>query len=110
MNKTILVGRLVKAVEFKVNEKGRKEAKITLAITRNYKNEYGLYDTDLIDITLWDAVAKATLEYCKKGDIIGINARIETVEDNDKRELKLIADKVTFLSAAKGEVSNDETI
>ena len=100
----VLVGRLVKDPELKDKDNGKKSSYITLAIPRSFKNMNGEYETDFIGCTLWDQVAKNTVEYCKKGDIIGIRGRIETrrVEkenEKDKFYTDIIAEKVTFLSS-----------
>ena len=101
LNQTILVGRLVQDPEIKELENGNKVSYITLAIKRSYKNSDGIYDTDFIDCVLWNGIAENTQKYCKKGDIIGIKGRLETREENDKRILQVVAEKVTFLSSEK---------
>lgn len=103
LNQIVLVGRLAKEVEVKELENEKKVSNITLAVPRSFKNSDGEYDTDFIDIVLWDTIAQNTNAYCKKGDIIGIKGRIQTreIEENDiKRKVQeLIAEKVTFLSS-----------
>lgn len=106
LNQVVLVGRLVKEVEVKKLEDGKREANVTLAVPGSYKNEEGLYDTDFIDCVLWEGVAQNTSEYCKKGDIIGVKGRIQTrtIENEDGTKTKVqevIAEKVTFLSSRK---------
>lgn len=108
LNQVVLVGRLVKDPELKELESGKNVTNITLAIPRSYKNVNGEYDTDFIDCVLWENTAKATTEYCKKGDIIGVKGRMEsytheTEEGKNKKETRLIAEKVTFLSSASKE-------
>ena len=73
LNQSILVGRIVKDPEVKETENGNKVTNITLAVQRPYKNINGEYDTDFISCVLWKGVAETTAEYCKKGDLIGIN-------------------------------------
>ena len=46
LNKTILVGRLVRDPELIETENGRKVTHVTLAVPRNFKNSSGEYDTD----------------------------------------------------------------
>ena len=62
---------------------------ITLAVPRSYKNKEGVYDTDFIDVTLWNAVGENTAEYCRKGDIVGVKARLQadTYEKDGKKEI-----------------------
>ena len=80
LNQTVLVGRLVSDPEIKESEGEKKYANITLAVPRSYKNEDGEYETDFIDVRLWNGVAENTAEYCKKGDLIGAKGRIQTRE------------------------------
>ena len=103
MNQAVLVGRLTRDLEVHETENGKLVSNITLAIPRPYKNEEGVYDTDFIDVTLWNNIAQSTSEYCKKGDLVGVKGRIQTdsyEKDGEKKLLmKVIADRVTFLSS-----------
>ena len=102
LNQLVCVGRLVSDIE-KENIDGTEYAKITLAVPRSYKNEDGEYETDFIDIQLWNGIAQNTAEYCKKGDLIGIKGRIQTLMVEDTKKTLVIAEKVTFLSSKKPE-------
>lgn len=103
LNQVVLVGRLVKDIEVKTSENDNQYSFMTLAIPRSYKNHDGIYETDFVECILWNSTATNTKEYCKKGDIVGIKGRIESrvIKDNDinKTILKVIAEKVTFLSS-----------
>ena len=105
LNQTVLVGRLVKDPELSETENGKKVSKITLAVPRSYKNINGEYDTDFIECVLWSGIAESTVEYCQKGDLIGVKGRIQTncveKEDGRKYYTDVIAEKVTFLSTKK---------
>lgn len=98
LNQTILCGRIVSDVEV-LEVDGKQVSTITLAVSKNYKNADGYYETDSIPCVLWNGIATKTKEYCRKGDMVGVKGRLE-VENN---ELKVIAEKVTFLSSAKNE-------
>ena len=105
MNQVIMVGRLVREVEVKELESGKKVSNITIACSRPYKNADGEYDTDFIDVVLWDGIASNTKEYCKKGDILGVKGRLQTniyeKEDGTKiKKQEVIAEKLTFLSSS----------
>ena len=106
LNQTILVGRLVRDVEVQELEGGKKYASVTIAIPRSFKNAEGQYDTDFVDVVLWDGVASNTAEYCEKGDIIGVKGRLQSStyekEDGTKQyKIEVIAEKITFLSSRK---------
>lgn len=108
LNQVVLVGRLTKEVELKEMEGGKKLAYVTIACQRSYKNQDGKFETDFIECVLWNGIAENTVEYCHKGDIIGIKGRIQTgnyeKEDGTKvYKIEVVAEKVTFLSSKKKE-------
>lgn len=115
MNYLCLVGRLVSNPTLKETETGQKYSKITLAVPRSYKNMEGIYETDFIDIALYNNTAERTVEYCQKGDVIGIKGRLETnYYENENGEKKksmiVIAEKVSFLSAAHRNEEDEEDV
>ena len=67
-----------------ISENNKKRTHITVAVPRSYKNIEGVYETDFIRCTLWNAVASSTSEYCHKGDIVGIKGRIQVNSYEDK--------------------------
>lgn len=71
LNQTVIVGRLVRDPELYETENGNKVTNITLAVPRSYKNVNGEYDTDFVPCVLWKGVAENTVEYCRKGDLLG---------------------------------------
>ena len=102
INNLTLVGRLTDTPLMNYTESDRKYTKITLAITRNFKNCNGEYETDFIDCILWTVNADKVCEYCRKGDILGIRGRLQTkYNDNNQRYLVVVADTVTFISSGK---------
>ena len=95
LNQTIVVGRINN-----YDEIGRV---VTIAVSRTYKNMDGEYETDYIPIKLWGTMA-SQMELVKIGDIIGIKGRIERTGV----ELRIVAEKVTFLAQGnKEEVTNE---
>lgn len=98
LNQVVMVGRLVSKPIVEENENGRKLSEITLAVPRSYKNAEGIYDTDFIKCILWNGIAENTVEYCNKGDIIGVKGSLQCLGGN---ELQVIVEKVTFLSNNK---------
>ena len=108
LNQIVLVGRLVKDVEVKELENGGNVSTITLAVPRSFKNAEGVYETDFIEVILWNNIATNTAEYCRKGDLVGIRGRVQTriVEKEDETKyskLEIVAEKITFLSSKKSE-------
>ena len=114
LNQFVGVGRLVAEPSVKETEDGKQVSNITIAVPRSYKNENGEYDTDFVDVVLWNGIAENTAEYCHKGDIIGVKGRIQTsnyeTEDGEKRKsTQIVAEKITFLSSSKDKKDDLET-
>lgn len=108
LNQTVIVGRLVKEPELRETESGNKVTNITLAVPRSYKNMHGEYETDFISCVLWKGIAENTVEYVKKGDLLGVKGRIQSrsyqLEDETKKFVtEVVAEKVTFLSTKRSE-------
>ena len=101
LNQVVLVGRLTSDLEAKELEDGKKVTNMTLAIPRSFKNADGEYETDFVECTLWNNIAENTTEYCRKGDLVGVKGRLQ--KGSEDNELKIIAEKVTFLQSKKGE-------
>ena len=105
LNQVVILGRITGEPELVELESGKKVSNLTIAVPRSYKNAEGVYDTDFVDVVLWDNVARNTIDYCKKGDLIGVKGRIETLidkETNTKR-MQINGEKVTFLAAKSRE-------
>ena len=88
MNNVILVGRIT---SFEGNEG-------TISVNRNYKNEDGIYMSDSIPVWLSANIGEKMKEFCRIGDVIGVKGRLE-----NRGEVVVMADKVSFLSAKKSE-------
>lgn len=97
LNQVFLVGRLVSDLEINETENKTKECNITLSVPRNYKNEDGIYENDFISIRLYNEIATNVVEYCKKGDLLGIKGRVQTRQEENKNTIEIIAEKITFL-------------
>ena len=114
LNQIVLVGRITQDPKVTELDNGKKVCNVTVAIPRSYKNENGEYDTDFVDVVLWNGIAENTAEYCHKGDIIGVKGRIQTsnyeTEDGEKRKsTQIVAEKITFLSSSKDKKDDLET-
>lgn len=114
LNQVILVGRLVYDPELRTLDDARTVTTITIAIQRGYKNaETGEYDTDFIRCTLWSGIAENTVQYCKKGSVVGIKARLSQryFEYEDGKSFsypEVIAEKITFINTKKDSSSSQD--
>ena len=93
LNQVVLLGRLVEC----------KKESIIIKVPRNYKNNQGVYDTDLIEIYLSESNYNELKKYNKLDDLVGVRGRVET-KDN---QIIIIGDKITFLTNKKGDDTNE---
>ena len=103
MNITMLVGRLTKDSELRFTENEKKVGNFTLAINRDYKNINGEYETDFINCVVFGEQAETLNKYTQKGDLIGVQGRLQTRNYEDKEGKKhyiteVLVNKVQFLS------------
>ena len=103
MNTVVLVGRLTGNPEVTVTENGKHITKILLAVNRNYKNADGIYETDFIRCSLWEAVASRACEFCHKGDLIAVRGQLRTssyIAENEEKKYttEIIVEKLVFLA------------
>lgn len=103
MNNTLIcIGRITKDLELRYTTNNKAVVNIPLAINN------GKDDTTFIDIVVYGNVAETTCKYCKKGDLIGAQAKVQnnnwTDKDGKKHyDYKFMGHKVTFLSTKKEE-------
>ncbi len=108
-NYVFLVGRLVRDVEVYKTESGKDVSTITLAVSRPFKNpQTNTYDTDFINVNVWEPVVGSIKEYAHKGDALAVKGRIQTkkeeVSGKNLYTQEIVAERVLFLSSAKSQV------
>ncbi len=102
VNNLVLIGRITQDINIVTLDSGKKVTEITVAVTRNFKNFEGSYDTDFIKVTLWDAIATSAQAYCVKGSLVSIIGRLQIKQSHiDERKINMIeviAEHIGFLS------------
>lgn len=78
INQVVLVGRLVQDPVIKEVSGGKNVCEVKVALQRPFKNQQNQYDTDFIKVAFWEYLAININEYCKKGYVIGIRARLQS--------------------------------
>ena len=97
LNQIVVVGRITRLGNF---DKARDEfGIINIAVPRAFKNVNGKYETDFIDIEVPKNIMESCIEFCRTGDLVGVKGRIENLFQDNERHLKVVAEKVTFLSS-----------
>ena len=91
LNSIVLVGRLTENPKL---ETDTNVATVVISVSRTFKNDEGFYENDFIKCILSGSVASKVVDYCAKGDMVGIKGRIQS--ENNINEV--IAERVTFLS------------
>lgn len=106
MNNTLIcIGRITRDLELRYTTNNKAVVNIPLAINN------GKDDTTFIDIVVYGNTAEITSKYCKKGDLIGVQAKVVNnnwTDNNGNKhyDYKFMGYKVTFLSTKKNEDNN----
>ena len=95
-NYVMLIGRMTRTPEVQDSIDGKKYCIVTIAITRSYKNDEGVYETDYIPVRLEGTIATNTAEYCKQGDLVGVKGTLRQTIDG---RLQVYAEKISFLAS-----------
>ena len=106
INKTILIGRLVKNIEVRYTNNEKAVGNFTIAVNRRFKDKDGNYITDFIDCVVFGKQAETMQQYTQKGDLIGAEGSIqkrnyEDKDGNKRYATEIMVEKITFLQTNK---------
>lgn len=104
LNQVIIIGRLRRVIDLGEG----KGAIITIENSRPFKNEDGIYESDFIDVRIFDGVKNSLIEYCKENDLVGIRGRVQVREADSNKIIEIVSDKITFLSSNVKKENKDE--
>lgn len=111
MNKVILTGNITKDVELKTSENGLNFCRFTIAVPRQFKDENGERNADFINLVAWRNLAETISKFVKKGDKVGVIAKIQTKTFQEDGKTKfttnIIVDEIEFLNSKK-DIDNKE--
>lgn len=107
MNKVVIIGRNTRDVELKQTSSGTAVAEFSIAVKRNFKTN-GQYESDFFDCVAYGKTAELISQYVKKGDMVGIDGRLQTRNYTNKEGRKvyvteIIVENVEFLATKKQE-------
>ncbi|MBQ1447836.1 MAG: single-stranded DNA-binding protein [Erysipelotrichaceae bacterium] len=103
INKVVLVGRITKDPE--IRQAGSNNCcNFTLACNRRYTNKDGNREADFINCVAWNQSANYLSSYARKGNLIGVEGRIQTrnYDGQDGRKVyvtEVVCDNVTLLES-----------
>lgn len=116
MNKSILLGRIVKDPEVRYAQSGKCVTQFTLAVDRPFKDAQGNKETDFIPVVLWGKTAELVGNSCQKGHRLLVDGRLQIrsyeAKDGSKRWVsEIIANGVEFVErkSDKGGTSGDKS-
>lgn len=78
MNSVNLIGRLTNKSTFGYTNGNIAYTRFTLAVNRNFKNANGERQADFINCVAYRKTAELINQYTDKGDLLGIEGRIQT--------------------------------
>lgn len=102
INRVVLIGRLVKDPNLRYTPNGVAVATFVLAVNRTFTNQNGEREADFISCQVWRKQAENAANYLRKGNLAGIEGRIQT-RSYDNQEGKriyvteVVVDSVQFL-------------
>ena len=102
MNRVVLIGRLTKDIDVRYTTTQKVVATFSLAVTREFKNPQGEYETDFFNVVMWGKPAELAGNTLKKGNKIAIDGRIQNrsyeAKDGTKRYVtEIIANGFEYL-------------
>ena len=104
MNSVNLIGRLTNKPTFGYTNSNIAYARFTIAVNRNFKNANGERQADFINCIAYRKTAELINEYVQKGDLVGVDGRIQTgsytAGDGSKRyTTDVIVENIYFLKS-----------
>ncbi len=112
INRVTLVGRLTKDPNFVEGQTAI--ANFTIACNRPFKNKNGEQDADFINVVTFRKQAENVNNYVHKGDMVGIDGRIQSRSYENKEGQRVfvtevVADNVQFLEPKNSNQQNSQS-
>lgn len=104
LNRVVLVGRLTRDPDLRYTPNGVAVANFSIAVNRPFTNQQGNREADFINCVVWRRPAENLANYMKKGNLIGVDGRMQTrsYEGQDGKTVyvtEVVADSVQFLES-----------
>lgn len=114
MNKFIGIGRNTKDGELRTTGNNVNIYTNSLAMTNNFKNKDGNYDSEFINYIAFRQTAEYLSKYSKKGTQIAIEGRLSTrsyEKDNEKKYItEIVVENASVLEKKKEETAGSNEI
>jgi len=112
LNKIILIGRLVRDPELRYTQGGTPVANFSIASNRSYTvNSEKKEIVSFFNCIAWNKLGEIIVQYCKKGNRIGIEGRLqqrswEDQNGNKRSTVEVVTENFQFLTP-RGESAGD---
>lgn len=100
-NNLKLTGRLVNDLKVNTTSNGKSVTTIRLAVQNDFPNKDGEYETEFLNVTLWNNKARKAEKIAHKGDLVEIDARLTNRQDNGKDYIEIVGNDIDLLSKTK---------
>lgn len=103
MNKVFLIGNLTRDPELSETPSGISVCRMSIAVSRDYKDNDGNRQADFFNVTVWRERAENCSMYLKKGNKVAIIGSLQNRSYEDKDGIKrnvtdVVASEVEFLT------------
>ena len=108
LNRVVLTGHLTKDPELKVTQSGLSVVQFVIGVQRQFARKDGEREADFISCVAWRRTAENIAKYFRKGQLIGVDGRIQTRSYDDKNGQRVyvtevVVDNFSFLSSKQGQ-------
>ena len=116
MNKIILSGNLCKDIEVRYTTTNKPVVANTIAVKNDFKNADGNYESEFINIVLWNNQAEYLSKYAEKGSKVLVEGRLTnreyTKQDGTKGYVtEVIVNSIEILDRKKeGQAKSSELV
>ena len=114
INHVLLLGNLTRDPELRYTPSGTAVCQLGVALNRRWKDQAGevQQETTFVDVTVWARQAETVATYLTKGRAVAVEGRLqldtwETEGGERRSRLKVVAQRVTFLSSTGQHAGSD---
>jgi len=107
INRVIVIGRITKSPELKYTSTGTPVCNISIANNRTW-NQGGekKESVSYFNCIAWNKLGETIIKYCRKGDRIGIEGRLqqrrwEAQDGSDRQAVEVVVENIQFLQHKK---------
>lgn len=113
INRVTLIGRLVRDPDLRRTNDGTMVASFTIAVNRNYTAKDGQQQADFINCVVWRKTAETLEKYCRKGNLLGLDGRLQTrTYENAQGQrvfvTEVVCDNIQFLESKSNNNQNTQ--